>query len=291
MAKQPKVLTGSVAAITGAARGIGLCTAQALVAQGMKVAIGDVDLAEAERAADGLGDAAIALPLDVTSRESVRSFLDATEEQLGPVDVLINNAGIMPLGPFIDESDDTTRRQVDINVHGVIHGMKEVLPRFVARGRGHLVNIASSAGKGGYANGATYCGTKHFVVGLSEAVRAEVRQTGIEVSCVMPGVVNTELASGLPAARGVKTVEPAEVAEAIVEALKVPRFDVYVPKAIGPIGAVMGLLPRRGREAVAHALKADTLLSSADPEKRKAYELRAAREAAALEQPKSPAAP
>src|SRR3712207_2123973 len=119
MAKQPRVLTGSIAAITGAARGIGRATAQALVAEGMKVSIGDVDLAEAERAARELGENVIALPLDVTSRESVRAFLDATEERLGPVDVLVNNAGIMPLGPFIDESDEITGRQVDINVHEI----------------------------------------------------------------------------------------------------------------------------------------------------------------------------
>src|SRR5206468_6124587 len=127
-----------------------------------------------------------------------------------------------------------TRRQVDINVHGVMFGMKEALPRFVQRNTGHLVNIASSAGKGGFPGGATYCGTKHFVVGVSEAVRGELRGTGIEVSCVMPGIVNTELAQGLHQARGVKNINPQDVAEAIVDVLKVPRFDVYVPKSIGP---------------------------------------------------------
>ena len=284
MAKQPRTLIGGVAAITGAARGIGRATAQALAREGMRVAIGDVDLAEAQAAASALGGDAIALPLDVTRRESVREFIEETERRLGPLDVFVNNAGIMPLGRFLDESDESTARQIDINVHGVINGMKEVLPRFEARGRGHLVNIASGAGKAGYAGAATYCGTKHFVVGISEAVRAEVRGGGIDISCVMPGVVNTELTAGVPSARGVKTVEPADVAEGIVEALKVPRFDVYVPKAIGPIGAVMGLLPRRGREVVAHALKADTLLASADPEQRRAYELRAARSAPALEE-------
>ena len=284
MAKQPRTLIGGVAAITGAARGIGRATAQALIAEGMRVAIGDVDLAEAQATANALGDAAIALPLDVTRRESVREFIDQAEEQLGPLDVFINNAGIMPLGRFLDETDDSTARQIDINVHGVINGMKEILPRFEARGRGHLVNIASGAGKAGYAGAATYCGTKHFVVGISEAVRAETRANGIDISCVMPGVVNTELTSGVPSARGVKNVEPADVAAGIVEALHFPRFDVYVPKAIGPIGAVMGLLPRRGREAVAHALKADTLLDSADPDKRRAYELRAARSVQQLEE-------
>ena len=91
--------------------------------------------------------------------------------------MLVNNAGIMPLGQFVEEDDATARRMVDINVHGVIYGMKLALPRMQRRGSGHIVNLASQAGKGGFPGGATYCGTKHFVVGVSEAVRAELRDT------------------------------------------------------------------------------------------------------------------
>jgi NADP-dependent 3-hydroxy acid dehydrogenase YdfG len=282
MAKTPRILTGQVAAITGAARGIGKETARAFVREGIKVAIGDLDLATAQETARELGSGTIALELNVTDRASMAAFLDAAEEQLGAVDVLVNNAGIMQLGPFIAEDDATAQRQVDINVHGVMFGMKEILPRFQDRGRGHLVNIASSAGKGGFPGGATYCGTKHFVVGVSEAVRGELRGTNIEVSCVMPGIVNTELAQGLHAARGVKTIEPTDVAEAIVEALRRPRFDVYVPKSIGPISKVLSLLPRAGREAFVRALKADAVLQ-VDPGERRAYELRAARSEPGLE--------
>ena len=189
----------------------------------------------------------------------------------------------MQLGPFLEESDLVAQRQVDINVHGVLHGMKVALPRFVARDSGHLVNIASSAGKGGFAGGATYCGTKHFVVGVSEAVRGELRGTPVEVSCVMPGVVNTELAAGLKEARGVRNVEPGDVAAAIVECLQVPRFDVFVPKSIGPITQLMGVLPRGGRERITRVLKADQVLASADPAARRTYELRAARSEPGLE--------
>ncbi|MCW2967634.1 MAG: family oxidoreductase [Solirubrobacteraceae bacterium] len=283
MAKEAKILTGRVAAITGGARGIGKATAQALVRQGMKVGIGDLDLAEAQATAAELGGGTEAFVLDVTRRESVAAFLDGVEEQLGPIDVLVNNAGIMQLGSFLDEDDRTTQRQIDINVNGVLFGMKEVLPRFLARGSGHLVNIASSAGKAGFPGGATYCGTKHFVVGISEAVRAELRETPIEMSCVMPGVVNTELAAGLQPARGVKNINPEDVADAIVDALRHPRFDVFVPKAIGPINSILGLLPRTGREAFARALKADRVLAGADPGARRAYELRAARSEPGLE--------
>ncbi|HEX8205221.1 MAG TPA: SDR family oxidoreductase [Solirubrobacteraceae bacterium] len=284
MAKEPRVLTGQVAAITGAARGIGKATAEAFVRQGMKVAIGDLDLAEAQRTADQLGAGTIALELNVTDRDSMERFADQVEEQLGPIDVFVNNAGIMQLGAFLEETDATAQRQIDINVNGVLYGMKIVLPRFLQRNRGHLVNIASTAGKAGFPGGATYCGTKHFVVGVSEAVRAEVRETPIEISCVMPGVVNTELAAGLQQARGVKNVNPEDVAAAIVEALQKPHFDVYVPKSIGTINKVMGVLPRGGREGIARALKADKVLAQADPNARKGYELRAAHSEPGLEE-------
>ena len=283
MAKQPRNLSGQVAAVTGAARGIGKATAQAFVRKGMKVAIGDLDLELAQRTAQELGGGTIALRLDVTDRESVRAVIDQAEEQLGPVDVLVNNAGIMQLGPFLQEDDLTAQRQVDINVHGVMFGMKEVLPRFLSRSSGHLVNVASSAGKAGFPGGATYCGTKHFVVGVSEAVRAELRETPIEVSCVMPGIVNTELATGLQQARGVKNINPEDVANEIVDALRNPRFDVYVPRSLGPINKVIGVLPRSGREAFARALKADKVLAEADPNARRAYELRASHSEPALE--------
>ena len=200
MAKQPRPLTGQVAAITGGARGIGRATAQALVREGMKVAIGDIDLAEAQKTAQELGGGTVALELNVTDRDSVEAFLDGAEAQLGPLDVLVNNAGIMQLGA---SPRRTTRRRSARSTStstASSTASRRSLPRFMGRSRGHLVNIASSAGKAGFPGGATYCGTKHFVVGFSEAVRGELRDTNVEVSCVMPGIVNTELAAG-PAVR------------------------------------------------------------------------------------------
>ena len=140
----------------------------------------------------------------MTDRDSFSAFLDGAEEQLGPLDVLVNNAGIMQIGRFLDEDDLTARRMVDINLHGVILGTKLALERMIPRDRGHIVNISSQAGKFGAPGGATYSATKHAVVGLTEAVRGELRLMGahIDVSYVMPVVVNTELGSGLGAARG-----------------------------------------------------------------------------------------
>lgn len=276
MARSPRSLEGQVVAITGAGRGIGRATAAACVRAGMKVAIGDLDVAAAEQTAAELGNGTIALHVDVVERDSVRGFLDAVEARLGPLDVLVNNAGIMPLGPFGAESDETARRLVDINVHGVLHGMKEALPRMRPRGRGHIVNIASTAAKVGFAGGATYSGTKHFVVGVSESVRAEERGSPIEITCVMPGVVNTELSAGTTQARFVPHIDPPAVADAIVAALRSPRFEVFVPRRIAPLTKLGGVMPTVVRDAFAWLLGLDRVLGGADSEARRAYERRAA---------------
>jgi NADP-dependent 3-hydroxy acid dehydrogenase YdfG len=284
MAKERRSLAGKVVAITGGARGIGEATARAIVAKGGKVAIGDLDSELAQKTAGALGGETIALELDVTRRDSFENFISQVEERLGPLDVLINNAGIMPIGAFVEEDDATARRMIDINLHGVIFGTKLAIPGMVRRGSGHIVNIASQAGKGGFPGGATYCATKHAVVGLSEAVRAELRDTGVEISCVMPAVVNTELGSGLPETRAIKKIEPEDVADAIVAALERPKFDVWVPRESAAVHKVVNVLPRRAREWVARALNADKVLAEPDRNVRAAYEERAARSEPGLDE-------
>jgi NADP-dependent 3-hydroxy acid dehydrogenase YdfG len=285
MAKEPRILAGETAAITGAARGIGRATAEAFLQKGIKVAIGDVDFAAAQQTASELGPSTVALPLDVTDRASFAAFLDGAEEQLGPVDVLVNNAGIMQVGRFIDEDDLTARRMVDINIHGVILGTKLALERMIPRDRGHIVNISSQAGKFGAPGGATYSATKHAVVGLTEAVRGELRlmDAHIDLSYVMPFIVNTELGGGLGEARGMSNLEPAEVADAIVEALQFGIVDVWVPKSAKRTNVLGVLLPRPLSEGMARALKADRVLATADLDSRREYELRASRSEPGLE--------
>jgi NAD(P)-dependent dehydrogenase (short-subunit alcohol dehydrogenase family) len=284
MAKQPRLLAGQSAAITGAARGIGRATAQAFLRQGMRVAIGDVDLAAAEQTAAELGPRTVALPLDVTDRDSFARFLDAAEEQLGPLDVLVNNAGIMPLGRFVDEDDLMARRIIDIDLHGVIFGMKLALARMIPRGRGPIVNIASQAGRFGSPGGATYSAAKHAVVGLTESVRGELRLMGahIDLSYVLPYAVNTELGAGLGQARGFHNLEPSEVADAIVEALQHGIVEVWVPKSTRRTHQLGTLLPRSLAEGIARAIKADRVLVDADVQTRRGYDLRAARSEPAL---------
>jgi len=287
MAKQRQALAGKVVAITGGARGIGKATATALVRKGCRVAIGDLDLELAERTAVELGGGTIALALDVTDRASFRAFLDEAERQLGPLDVVVNNAGIMPVTPFAEESADSIRRQLDINVFGVITGMQLAIERMRPRGAGHIVNLASQAGKGGFPGIATYSGTKHAVVGISEAVRAELRDSGIEIACVMPTVVNTELTSGV-GQRMIKPVEAEDVANEIVDALEVPRFDVWVPRANGGLFKIVALLPRTAREALGRFMKVDKLMTEVDHGARRAYEERAAHSEPALDSAAKP---
>jgi NAD(P)-dependent dehydrogenase (short-subunit alcohol dehydrogenase family) len=275
MAKERRSLSGKVVAITGGARGIGKATAVALVRKGCRVAIGDLDLALAQQTAAELGGGTIALPLDVTDRASFAAFLDEIERQLGPLDVVVNNAGIMPVTPFAEESADSIRRQLDINVYGVITGMQLAIERMRPRNTGHIVNLASQAGKGGFPGIATYSATKHAVVGLSEAVRAELRETGIEVACVMPTVVNTELTSGV-GQKMIRPVEASDVADQIVDALEAPRFDVWVPRANGALFKVVALLPRPWREGLGRLMKVDKLMTEVDETARRAYEERAA---------------
>jgi NADP-dependent 3-hydroxy acid dehydrogenase YdfG len=272
MAKQPRNLAGKVVAITGGARGIGRATAAALTRKGAKVAIGDLDLAATEQAARELGAGVVGLQLDVTDRASFTRFLEQVEQQVGPLDVLINNAGIMHVGSFVEESDEVAARQIDINLHGVITGSKLALERFLPRRTGHLVNVASTAGKAGVPGGATYSATKHAVVGLTEAIRGEVRGSGVETSIVMPVPVNTQLAAGLQRGRGIGLVEPEDVANEIVDALERPRQDVFVPRSIGRITKVGAMMPRPVYEAVGRLMQTDRVLGGADGSARAAYE-------------------
>jgi short-subunit dehydrogenase len=174
--------------------------------------------------------------------------------------------------PVVEESEDSFRRQIEINLIGVINGTQLALQRMLPRNSGHIVNIASQAGKTGVPGIATYSATKHAVVGLSESVRGEIRGRAIEISCVMPTIVNTELTSGVVDQRFVKPIEAVDVAEAIVGALEVPRFDVYVPKSNGALLRGAYLMPRAAAEWVGRTMGTDKLMTEVDHGARAAYE-------------------
>ncbi len=264
-----------VIVITGGARGIGLATATALHNLGAKVAIGDIDEVRVKESGAALG-LDVYGKLDVTDPHSFSEFLDEVERQLGPIDVLINNAGIMPLGRIVDESDAVTRRILDINVYGVILGSKLAAQRMVARGTGHVINIASLAGETYIAGAASYCASKHAVIGFTDSARLEYRQAGVKFSVVMPTFVNTELIAGTSGAKGIKNAEPADIAEAIVKLVAHPRPRVRVTKTAGAIIASQKFMPRGLAEGLNRVLGGEHVFTDdVDIEKRRAYEARA----------------
>src|SRR4051794_4507127 len=185
-------LVGRVVAITGGARGIGLATARALHAAGAKVAIGDLDQDGTAAAAESIGHGVVGSRLDVTDAGSFKDFLDLVERELGPLGVLVNNAGIMPIGPFLDEADDTAGKVLEVNVGGCMIGMKEALRRMLPRRSGHVVNVASVAGRSPVPGGASYAASKAGVVSLTETARVEFRGQGVSFTCVMPSFTATD---------------------------------------------------------------------------------------------------
>jgi NADP-dependent 3-hydroxy acid dehydrogenase YdfG len=269
-------LQGLHVAITGGARGIGAATAERLRREGARVTLGDVDAEAVELTAARLG--AVGLRLDVTDRASFEAFLDAAEGAQGPLDVLVNNAGIMPIGPFLEEPDDVARRMFDINVHGVIVGMKVALPGMVARGHGHVVNVASAAGRLGALPGeATYVATKHAVVGVGEAVRAELEGTGVGITTILPNLANTRLGAGMQAARGMRKLAPQDVAEALVDGLRHRRAEVYVPRSLRTATLLTMALPHRLASRVHKAFGMDHIAQDFDRGARADYQQAAGR--------------
>lgn len=259
--------------MTGGGRGIGAATAAALARAGAQVAVADIDLTTAQNTADRIG--ATAYALDVTDRPAFTAFLDEVEHRLGPIDILVNNAGIMPLNRIEDETGEMTARIVAVNLHAVIHASREAVRRMKPCGHGHIVNVASVAAKIPFPGAATYAATKAGVFAFSDALRAELRDTGIDVTCVLPGLVATELATGI-AVKGFRPITPDDVASAIVRAIRRPRFEVYVPRTVGPTVRFGTLAGRRFGDWLQHALKADTpMLEAIGSAERAEYERRA----------------
>ncbi|GAA0582008.1 SDR family oxidoreductase [Actinomadura livida] len=265
-------VAGEVVAITGAARGIGLATARALKAAGATVVIGDIDETAVKEAAAALG--VTGLTVDVTSRESFTAFLDRAEESAGRLDVLVNNAGIMPIGPVTEESDADARRCIDVNVHGVMLGTKLALGRMLPRGAGHVVNIASVAGIMFTPGLALYNASKAAIVAFTEATRLEVEGRGVRVGAVLPTFTNTELVAGTRSPKGQRNCEPEEIAAAVVAMIGRPRPQTVVPKRLGPQIRMGALFPDRVRQAVSRRLGLDSIFLEYDPDARKDYDAR-----------------
>lgn len=211
--------------------------------------IGDPDGDAASRTAAALPGDAIGLAVDVTSPESLESFIAAVEAKYGRIDVLINRAGIMWVGAFETEPAAAARAQIDVNLIGAINAVKAVAPRMLKRRRGHIIVIASAASLLPTPGEATYAASKHGVLGYLKAVRAELRGRGVFVSVVMPTVVDTALAAGTSSGAA-KLLQPADVADAVLETLRRPKFEVPIPSYLGPLRRAIDVLPLRLRDAV-----------------------------------------
>jgi short-subunit dehydrogenase len=265
---------GSVAdkviAITGGARGIGLAIATVLQGLGGKVAIGDIDESAVTEAGARLG-LKVCRGMDVTDRQSFTDFLDSVESELGPVDVVVNNAGIIAVGSAVDESDAITRRVLDVNVYGVILGTKLAAQRMLPRGHGHIINIASLGSVLPTQGIATYCATKHAVLGYTDTVRMENRGSGLHFSAILPTLTNTEMIAGIGHARGFRNAEPDDVAQAVAAVIAKPKSRVVVPRSLGIIISAQRFMPQRVSETLGRLGTGRVFTSDVEVDKRTSY--------------------
>jgi short-subunit dehydrogenase len=265
---------GSVAdkviAITGGARGIGLAIATILQGLGGKVAIGDIDESAVKEAGARLG-LKVCRGLDVTDRQSFTDFLDRVESELGPVDVVVNNAGVIAVGSAVDESDAITRRVLDVNIFGVILGTKLAAQRMLPRGRGHIINIASLSSVLPTEGIATYSATKHAVLGYTDTVRMENRGSGVHFSAILPTLTNTEMIAGIGHARGFRNAEPDDVAQAVAAVIAKPKSRVVVPRSLGIIISAQRFMPQRVSETLGRLGTGRVFTSDVEVDKRTSY--------------------
>ncbi|MGF7124596.1 SDR family oxidoreductase [Rhodococcus sp. AG1013] len=268
MTRYPAIaLGGARVLVTGAGRGIGRATARAFAAHGATVALADIDRSAVEDAAAGLGTAHV---LDVRSRAS----WDTCVAEVGPIDILVNNAGVMPAGAFLDEPDATGEMTIDVNVWGPIHGMRAVVPGMIERGRGHVVNVASLAGKIAIPGLAVYNASKYAAVGLSSAARLEFAEHGVSVSAVLPSAVRTTLTSGIPLGKGLPTVDPEDIADAVLRTVRTRRAETPVPGYLAALDVGVAVAPERLVRLIRRVIGGERALTHVDPTARADYDAR-----------------
>jgi 3-oxoacyl-[acyl-carrier protein] reductase len=229
-------LRSRVVLVTGASRGIGAATVRALHRRGAKVGLIARNAAELDTQVAGLGDGAAWASADVGVTAEVDAAVADLTERLGPPDVLVNNAGIGAYASVLEEEPSAYEHLMRVNYLGTVHPTLAVLPGMATRGRGHIVNVASVAGRLGAPFEAAYSASKFAVVGFSESLAAEVQHLGISVSLVNPGPVATHFteARGVPFQRKVpRPLSADRVAEAVVGAIEHDRFEQTLPRWLG----------------------------------------------------------
>ncbi|GLR52665.1 SDR family oxidoreductase [Shinella yambaruensis] len=222
------VVNEKIVLITGASSGIGEATVRELAGAGARLFIGARRAERLKALARELGERVAWRELDVTDAASFEAFVDAAEQRFGGIDVLVNNAGVMPLSPLAALKREEWKRMIDVNIHGVLNGIAAVLPRFVAKGNGHVVNVASVGAHLVLPTAAVYCGTKYAVWAITEGLRQE--HDDIRSTIISPGVTATELGDDIsdPQVAAAlkdwrqKSLTPDAIARAIRYALEQP---------------------------------------------------------------------
>jgi 2-hydroxycyclohexanecarboxyl-CoA dehydrogenase len=186
-------LTGKVAIVTGAARGLGRGIAERLASEGATVAVTDVNAEGVRQAAQELGGKAIGLPCDVSDYDSVEAMVSQVKEQLGRIDVLVNNAGWDKAAPFLDLERDLWPRIIGINLYGVLNTSHVILPIMAEQGGGSVVNVSSDAGRVGSSGEAVYSAAKGGTIAFTKSTARELARKGVRVNCVCPGPSDTQL--------------------------------------------------------------------------------------------------
>jgi short-subunit dehydrogenase len=246
-----------------------------LASAGASVAVADIDGRAVNEAAHQIGASAVGMRLDVADGEGFRAFLDLAEASHGPLTIMVNNAGVDWVGPFHEEPDAVTRREIEINLYGTTLGSKLALQRMLPRRSGHLINIASGAGRVPLPGTSTYSATKHGVVGLTESLRLEYRNSGISFSVVQPSQVKTAMIDGQAQPRALPVISPEDVAAAVLDALRRRRFEVWVPRSQGVTAKLGLLLPRPARDFVLRTIGVPRIAQDTDAAARRAYHDRA----------------
>ena len=262
-------VAGVSAAVTGGGHGIGRAIARVLARAGARVAVGDIDADAAEAAGREIGG--VGMHLDVRDPAAFEAFLDAAEQAHGPLGLMVNNAGIDWIGPFHEEPDSVTRRELEVNLYGTILGSKLALARMLPRRSGHLVNVASGVGRVPLPGSAVYSATKHGVVGLTESLRLEYRGSGVDFTVVQPAQVETAMLDGQARPRALPQVSADDVAEAVLDAVRTNRFEVWVPRSQGVTAKLAGMLPRAAREGAMRALGVTKIAGETDRAARREY--------------------
>jgi 2-hydroxycyclohexanecarboxyl-CoA dehydrogenase len=223
-------LEGRVAIVTGGGGGIGTAIATQLAADGASVAVWDLDGPRAKQVAEELQGVAIGIATDITSRSSVEAALAATVEQLGPVEVLVNNAGVDEIGRFLDSEESSWERIVAVNFLGTVRCCHVVVRAMVERGGGRVVCIASDAGRVGSSGEVVYSGTKGAVISFAKALAREVAGAGVTVNVVCPGPTDTPLLD-----------QVAAVSQKLYDGLAraIPMKRIGVPADIAPAVAFL----------------------------------------------------